>query len=54
MNPTTAGRMCERLAELLGVEPDRVSVKSKSTDKLGTIGRGEAIAALAVVLLEGD
>jgi 2-C-methyl-D-erythritol 2,4-cyclodiphosphate synthase len=43
--------MQERLAELLGVEAERVNVKVTSTDGLGAIGRGEGIAALAVVLL---
>jgi len=42
----------ESLAKLLGVEPARVNVKLKSTDQLGAIGRGEGIAAQAVVLLE--
>jgi 2-C-methyl-D-erythritol 2,4-cyclodiphosphate synthase len=42
----------ESLAKLLGVEAARVNVKLKSTDQLGAIGRGEGIAAQAVVLLE--
>jgi 2-C-methyl-D-erythritol 2,4-cyclodiphosphate synthase len=43
------------LAKMLSVEPSRVNVKIKSTDSLGAIGRGEGIAAFAVVLLvEGD
>ncbi len=40
------------LAEMLGVDIDRVNVKAKSTDALGAIGRGEGIASLAVALLE--
>lgn len=42
----------ESLAKLLGIEAARVNVKLKSTDGLGAIGRGEGIAAQAVVLLE--
>jgi 2-C-methyl-D-erythritol 2,4-cyclodiphosphate synthase len=43
--------MRSQLAELLGVEPDAVSIKATSTDGLGFTGRGEGIACLAVVLL---
>lgn len=40
-----------RLAEALGVEGARVSVKGKTNEGVGEIGRGEAIAAHAVALL---
>jgi 2-C-methyl-D-erythritol 2,4-cyclodiphosphate synthase len=44
--------MRENLAEALGVEPSRVSVRGTTSEKLGFTGRGEGIAAQAVCLLE--
>jgi 2-C-methyl-D-erythritol 2,4-cyclodiphosphate synthase len=44
--------MSKRLAETLGVDPDRMSVKAKSPEHLGLLGREEGIAAMAVVSLE--
>ena len=43
--------MKKSVAALLGTEPSRVNVKLKSADGLGALGRGEGIAAQAVVLL---
>jgi len=44
--------MAARLAETLGLPVDRVSVKAKSPEGLGLLGRREGIAALAVVSVE--
>ncbi len=44
--------MAKRLAETLGVDPERVSVKAKSPEGLGLLGREEGIAAMAVVSVE--
>jgi 2-C-methyl-D-erythritol 2,4-cyclodiphosphate synthase len=48
-----AGAIRERLAEILGVDPGRLSVRGTTSNGLGFTGRGEGIAAFAVVLLEG-
>jgi 2-C-methyl-D-erythritol 2,4-cyclodiphosphate synthase len=44
--------MRARLASDLGIAPDAVGVKATTSEKLGFTGRGEGIAAQAVVLLE--
>jgi 2-C-methyl-D-erythritol 4-phosphate cytidylyltransferase/2-C-methyl-D-erythritol 2,4-cyclodiphosphate synthase len=41
----------ETLSRFLGLSVERVSVKAKSTDHLGALGRGEGIAAQAVALV---
>lgn len=43
--------MRKHVARLLDVGPDQVSIKVKSTDALGAIGRGEGIAAQVLALL---
>jgi 2-C-methyl-D-erythritol 2,4-cyclodiphosphate synthase len=43
--------MRARLADTLGVEPDRIAVQATTTDRLGFTGRGEGLAAHAVALL---
>jgi 2-C-methyl-D-erythritol 2,4-cyclodiphosphate synthase len=40
------------LAEVTGTDASRISVKAKTSEKLGFIGREEGVSAYAVVLLE--
>lgn len=44
-------RMKAAIAEILGIEPERVNVKSKTTDGLGFTGAGEGMAAYCAVML---
>lgn len=44
--------MAKRLADALGLSPDVVSVRAKSPEGLGVVGRREGIAAMAVVSVE--
>jgi 2-C-methyl-D-erythritol 2,4-cyclodiphosphate synthase len=44
--------MAKRLAETLGLEVGRVSVKAKSPEGLGLVGRQEGMAAMVVVSVE--
>ena len=44
--------MAKRLADVLGIPVDRVSVKAKSPEGLGLLGRHEGIAAMAVVSVD--
>jgi 2-C-methyl-D-erythritol 2,4-cyclodiphosphate synthase len=46
------GQMRTRIAELLEADVEQINVKATTTEKLGFTGRGEGIAAQAVVLLK--
>ena len=41
----------ERLAETLGIELDRVSVKFKTAEKVGPVGEGRSAESQAIVTL---
>lgn len=46
------GHIRERIAGIVGIDPSQVSVKAKTAEGLDAVGRGEAMAATAVVLLQ--
>ena len=43
--------MRERLAEVVGIDVNRISVKATTTERLGFEGREEGVSATAVTLL---
>ena len=52
LNPHIPEMQCV-LASVMGIEPDDVSIKATTTEKLGFTGREEGISAYATVLIEG-
>ena len=44
--------MLRTLAGVMGIDEDRISIKAKTGEKLGFIGREEGVSACAVVLLQ--
>lgn len=51
--PHIAG-MREKLAATMKIAPDRVSIKATTMEKMGTIGREEGMAAMAVATVQTD
>jgi 2-C-methyl-D-erythritol 2,4-cyclodiphosphate synthase len=51
MNPHIPA-MQQAMAEVIGCDPDQISIKATTTEKLGFTGRQEGISAYAVALLE--
>jgi 2-C-methyl-D-erythritol 2,4-cyclodiphosphate synthase len=49
-----AAAMVANIAADLGIAPECVNIKGKTSEKLGFAGRGEGIAAQAVALLTRD
>jgi 2-C-methyl-D-erythritol 2,4-cyclodiphosphate synthase len=47
-----AAAMQERLASVLRIAPGHISIKGKSNEGMGWIGRGEGIAVFAVALID--
>jgi len=45
-------KMLEALEGMLGIKRDSINVKATTNEGVGSIGRGDAIAAYAVVMLE--
>ena len=45
-------RMQRGLAAAIGIDPSDVTVKAKTNEGMGFVGRGEGMAACAVVLIE--
>ena len=44
--------MCVKIAAALGLPVDRVNLKATTNEKLGFVGRGDGIAALAVAAID--
>jgi len=44
--------MRTRLAEALSISPDNVSVKGKTNEQMGWVGRAEGVAGMAVALID--
>jgi 2-C-methyl-D-erythritol 2,4-cyclodiphosphate synthase len=46
--------MRQRIADAISIERDRVNVKATNPEGIGALGRGDGMAAAAIVMLEAD
>ena len=46
--------MREKLSQTLSINISQVSVKASTSAELGSVGRGEGIAAYAIAMIEGS
>jgi 2-C-methyl-D-erythritol 2,4-cyclodiphosphate synthase len=53
LEPHTAA-MRQKIADAIGISDLNVSVKATTNEKLGAIGRGEGIAAMAIAMVETE
>ena len=53
MNPHIP-QMQQTMAEVIGCDPDQISIKATTTERLGFTGRQEGISAYAVALIEAQ
>lgn len=53
MNPHIPA-MQQCMAQVIGCDPDQISIKATTTEKLGFTGRQEGISAYAVALIEEE
>ena len=53
MNPHIP-EMQRVMADVIGCDPDQISIKATTTERLGFVGRQEGMAAYATVLIERD
>ena len=45
-------KMVDTISDILGIKKERVNIKATTNEGVGSLGKGEAIAAYAVVSLE--
>ncbi len=46
------GEIKEKISSILGIPPDKISIKPKRNEKFDAVGKGDAIACFVVVLIK--